>query len=108
MTPTMKLWIAIVGIALTGIVTRCSFLIFGERVRLGPGVERALRHAPAAALAASLAPALLLDGGRLDIGFDNHRLIAGIVSALVVWRTKGILWGMASGLAAFTLLRLYA
>lgn len=107
MSQTAQLWLAIVGIGLTGIVTRCSFLIFGERLKLSPGVERALRHAPAAALAASLAPALLLHDGRFDLGPGNHRLLAAIVAAAVVWRTRGILWGMATGLAAFTVLRLY-
>ncbi|MCX7057576.1 MAG: hypothetical protein NTZ79_10390 [Proteobacteria bacterium] len=43
MTPTMKFWVAVVGIGLTGIVTRCSFLLFGERLVLPRGVERALR-----------------------------------------------------------------
>ncbi len=108
MSPTLKLWLAIVGIGLTGVVTRCSFLLLGDRLRLPPLAERALKHAPAAALAAILAPALLLADGRLDLAPGNYRLLAAIVAGVVMWKRHSILWTMAAGLAAFTMLRLYA
>jgi branched-subunit amino acid transport protein len=104
----LKLWLAIVGIGLTGVVTRCSFLVLGERLRLPPLAERALKHAPAAALAAIVAPALVLHGGRLDLAPGNFRLLAAIAAAVVMWKTRSMLWTMAAGLVAFTLLRLYA
>jgi branched-subunit amino acid transport protein len=103
----LKLWLAIVGIGLTAVVTRCSFLLLGDRLRLPPLAERALKHAPAAALAAILAPALLLTDGRVDLALGNHRLLAAMVAGLVMWRSHSILWTMAAGLAAFTVLRLY-
>jgi branched-subunit amino acid transport protein len=103
----LKLWFAIVGIGVTAVVTRCSFLLLGERLRLPPLAERALKHAPAAALAAILAPALLLTDGHLDLAPGNYRLLAAIVAGLVMWRSHSILWTMAAGLAAFTMLRLY-
>jgi len=105
---TLALWIAIVGIGLTGVVTRCSFLVLGERLRLPPLAERALKHAPAAALAAILAPALVLADGHLELVPGNHRLLAALVAAVVMWRSRSMLWTMGAGLAAFTLLRLYA
>jgi branched-subunit amino acid transport protein len=107
-SPSLRLWLAFVGIGLTGVVTRCSFLVLGERVRLPPTAERALKHAPAAALASILAPALLLNDGHLDLAPDNFRLLAAIVAAIVMWKSRSMLWTMAAGLAAFTLLRLYA
>ena len=45
---TIAIWLAIIGVGLTGIVTRCSFLFLGDRLKLPPAVEKALRHAPAA------------------------------------------------------------
>jgi branched-subunit amino acid transport protein len=107
-SPALQLWLAIVGIGLTTVVTRCSFLLLGERLRLPPLAERALKHAPAAALAAIVAPALLLADGHLDLAPGNYRLLAAIVAALVMWKSRSMLWTMAAGLAAFTLLRLYA
>jgi branched-subunit amino acid transport protein len=105
---TLQLWLAIVGIGLTGVVTRCSFLVLGERLRLPPAAEQALKHAPAAALAAIIAPALLLSDGHLAFAPGNHRLLAAAVAGVVMWRSRSMLWTMAAGLVAFTLLRLYA
>ncbi len=108
MTPTLQLWLAFVGIGLTAVVTRCSFMVLGERLRLPLAAEHALKHAPAAALAAILAPALLLHDGRLALAPGNFRLLAAVVAAIVMWKSRSMLWTMAAGLAAFTLLRLYA
>jgi branched-subunit amino acid transport protein len=105
---TVHLWLAIAGIGLTGVVTRCSFLVFGDRLRLPPVAEQALKHAPAAALAAIIAPALLLTDGHLALASGNYRLFAALVAGVVMWRSHSMLWTMAAGLAAFTLLRLYA
>ena len=107
MSRALSLWLAIVGIGLTGVVTRCSFLVLGERLRLPPIAERALKHAPAAALAAILAPTLLVADGHLDVAPGNYRLVAAIVAALVMWKSRSMLWSMGAGLAAFTVLRLY-
>jgi len=106
MSPDMRIWIAILGIGLTGIVTRCSFLFFGDRLVLPVAVEKALRHAPAAALAATVAPGvLLLDGSWLE-GIENPRFGAALVAAIVMWTTRGMLWSMVAGVAVYTALRL--
>ncbi len=108
MSRALQLWLAIVGIGLTGVVTRCSFLVLGQRFRLPPLAERALKHAPAAALAAIIAPALLVADGHLELTLGNHRLLAAAVAAIVMWKSRSMLWTMAAGLAVFTVLRLYA
>ncbi len=107
MSAALHLWLGIFAVSLTGVLTRCSFLVFGERLRLPPAVERALSHAPAAALAAIVVPALVTAHGELALTLDNHRLVAGLVAALVMWRTRGMLWTMAAGMTALTILRLY-
>ncbi|HXQ31500.1 MAG TPA: AzlD domain-containing protein [Steroidobacteraceae bacterium] len=108
MSDELATWIAIVGIALTAIATRGSFVVFGARLALPPLVEQALRFAPAAVLGAIVAPALLLQGGHADLSVGNHRLIAALLGGLLMWRTRSMLWTIAGGMAALTLLRLYA
>jgi branched-subunit amino acid transport protein len=103
----LRTWVAIVGIGLTGVVTRMSCLALGERLQLPPLAERALRYAPAAALGAIVVPALIVSGDALDFGLGNHRLPAAIVAGLVMWRTRGMLWALTAGIAVFTLLRLH-
>ncbi len=106
MSPDVLIWLAILGVGATGVLTRCSFLLFGERLVLPASIERALRLAPAAALAATIAPGVLMvDAGALS-AIENPKLAAAIVAALVMWRTRQMLWSMAAGIAVYTAIRL--
>jgi branched-subunit amino acid transport protein len=107
MSDTLSLWLAIAGIALTGVVTRCSFLLLSERLRLSVTLERALRYAPAAALSAIVLPILVIDHqGGVALGWSNHEWVASAVAALVMWRQRSMAWSMGVGLAVLTALRL--
>ncbi len=108
MSEELAAWLAIVGITLTGFVTLGSFVVFGARLKLPPLAEQALRYAPAAVLGALIVPALLLKGGRADLGFGNQRLLAGVLAGLVMWRTRSMMATIAAGMAALTALRLLA
>ncbi len=80
------LWLAFGLLCATTLITRGSFIMAGDKGRLPAVLRRALRYAPAAALAALVAPDLLLvqDG----IQPFNPKLLAGIVVALVALRTR--------------------
>lgn len=108
MTAQSITWIAIVGIALTTVLTRGSFVAFAARLRLHPLVEEALRFAPAAVLGAIVVPALCLRHGRVDFSPSNAHLVAGVFAALVMWRTRSMIWAIVAGMGTATLLRLYA
>lgn len=77
MSEGVWLWITLVLIGSTTLLTRGSFIIPGERARLPAVAHRLLRYAPAAALAALIAPDLLLDQGAFDP--VNPKLLAGMV-----------------------------
>lgn len=99
-------WLVITGLTAATVLTRAGLLLLGERLPLPPRVQRALRYAPACALAAIVAPDLLLEGARLNLSFSNYRLLAALVGLLTFWGTRSMLWTLASGMAAFTALRL--
>ena len=105
MNDNLLTWIAIVGVSLTTIVTRGSFVVFGARLQLHPQVEKALRFAPAAALGALVLPALVLRHGHIDFSLANQRLCAAFVAALVMWRFKSMIWTIIVGMGVATLLR---
>lgn len=68
---------------------RASFLAFAHRLAdVPPGVQRLLRQIPPAALASIVAPALLRPEGSFDL--LQSRLLAGVVAALVAWKTRNI------------------
>src|SRR5690606_9318685 len=61
-TEGVWLWVTFALMAMTTVGTRGSFILLGEKGRLPPALQRALRYAPAAALSALVMPDLLLDG----------------------------------------------
>jgi branched-subunit amino acid transport protein len=81
------LWLTFILIGLATTLPRASFIVLGSRVSLPPVVQRALRYAPAAALAAIVAPDVLVVAG--DFTPLNPKL-AGIIAAVaaaLLWRS---------------------
>jgi len=75
-----NLWLIFVLIGLATTLPRASFIVLGNRVQLPPVLQRALRYAPAAALAAIVAPDLLVVNGSVDV--INAKLGGGIAAVL--------------------------
>ena len=97
------LWMTLLLIGSTTIMTRGSFIIPGERVRLPAVAQRVLRYAPASALAALIAPDLLLDDGVLDP--LNPKLLAGVVVIAVTLRLRNPWLPFILGMAVLLVLR---
>jgi branched-subunit amino acid transport protein len=91
----------VVGLTIVTIVTRALFLLPHKAWDLPTRLRLALRYAPAAALAAVVAPELLLS---TDLGPSWVKLGAAVVaSGYFLWR-RGILGTIVSGMAAYWLL----
>jgi branched-subunit amino acid transport protein len=101
-----EIWITIGLLTVATIITRSSFFLFGNAVKLPPKVQHALRYAPAAALAAILAPDLLMSGGQISISLMNPKLVAGIGAAVFFLLTRRMLGTIVIGMTLFTILRL--
>lgn len=99
-------WLTILLLTLATILTRCSFFLLGRAVRLPPKLQHALRYAPAAALAAIVAPDLLLADGELAVTWANPKLLAGIGAVVVFLATRHLLGTIVAGMGLFTLLRI--
>ena len=90
-----------------GLITfayRLSFIVLLERVRVPALLQRALRFVPVAALTAIITPELFIRDGAL-LSPTNLRLIAGVISVLVAWRTKNTLLTIGVGMAALWVLQ---
>ncbi len=86
MNPT---WTAIVLAGIGTFTMRASFLALAHKLReVPPWAERILRQIPPAALAALVIPALVRPHGEFDL--TQWRLVAGLIAALVAWRTKNV------------------
>jgi len=93
-------WPALVAAGLVTYLIRLSFIALLGRFELPPLAAQALRFVPPAVLSAIIFPELLLKGGELALGWRNARLLAGLVAALVAWRTQNVLLTIAVGMAA--------
>lgn len=103
---TVEIWLAIVLLALATILTRSSFFLLGHAVKLPPKVQHALRYAPAVALAAIVAPDLLLADGVVHLSWTNPKLVAGFGAAAFFLMTRHLLGTIIVGMALYTLLRI--
>lgn len=91
-------WLTILLAGAGTYLLRVSFLAFADRlVDLPVLVERILRQIPPAVLAALVVPQLLRPEGTLD--FWQPELLAGMIAALVSWRTRNIAATLVVGMA---------
>jgi len=93
-----RIWPVIVISGAGTYAMRASFLAFAHRMAtVPPWVARILRQIPPAALAAIVLPALVRPEGRLDL--LQPRLLAGLLAALVAWRTRNVGLTLVAGMA---------
>ena len=102
----MNLWWVMLAGGLLTFGTRLSFIFLLDRLTPPPWLYRGLRFVPVAVLTAIIIPELLLHSGSLDFSITNYRLLAGLLAALVAWRTRSALLTILIGMAA--LLALHA
>jgi branched-subunit amino acid transport protein len=100
----MITWLIILGMGLVTYAIRLSLIALLGRMQVPPIVQRGLRFVPPAVLSAIIFPELLRPSGALDISLNNLRLLAGVLAALVAWRTKNVLLTIAVGMAALWIL----
>ncbi|SNS38483.1 Branched-chain amino acid transport protein [Noviherbaspirillum humi] len=98
-------WITIGLLTLATFLTRGSFFLLGNAVKLPPRLQHALRYAPAAAMAAIIAPDLLLAPGSVALDWFNPRLLAAIGAAIFFLATRRLLGTIIVGMALFTVFR---
>jgi branched-subunit amino acid transport protein len=94
-----------VMVGLLTFLTRLSFIVLLERIKLPDAFQRALRFVPIAVLSAIIAPELGYINNALALSPANPRLLAGIIATLVAYFTKNVVWTIVAGMAAFWILQ---
>ena len=94
----MNIWLVIIGVGLVSLLLRTSFLVLLRDRHLPERVTSSLGLVPAAVLAALIAPDLLLSPSTGTLDLFGPRLLAGLIAALVAWRTRSVLWTLVAGL----------
>jgi len=99
-------WITIGLLTVVTLLTRSSFFLLGNAVKLPPKVQHALRYAPAAAMAAIVVPDLVMSGDTLNLTWANPKLVAAIGATVFFLVTRRLLETIMVGMALFTAIRL--
>lgn len=103
----MSLWSIMLGIGILTYGVRLSFILLMERIEVPNILQRALRFVPVAVFSAIIFPELLVHEGVLNLSLSNARLLAGILAALVAWRTKNVVFTILVGMTGLLVLNLF-
>ena len=108
MTAQTDLWTVAVILGLAGVtvLTRCFFFILDRPWTLPGWAHRALQYAPVAALAAVVAPEVVMANGHLAQVWLDARLYGALAGgALYFWRGS-VMLTIAAGMAVYLPLHL--
>lgn len=94
-------WIATVGLAVVTVLTRSFFMIPEREVPMPEWLKRGLKYAPLAALAAVIAPEIVMAEGQLIASLADARLPAVLCATLYFWFKRGILGTIVVGMAVY-------
>ena len=104
----LEIWATIAVLVVATAATRSSFWVVGHHISIPKRVQEVLRYAPACALAAIVAPDLLLgSGGQLQLGVSNPKLLAGVAAVLFYLVRRDMLQTIGFGMLIFTVLRVF-
>ncbi|MEZ4861402.1 MAG: AzlD domain-containing protein [Caldilineaceae bacterium] len=96
----LNLWLTLIVIGLITFAYRFSLIFFLEYIQLPGWLRQSLRFVPIAALTAITVPEVLVRSGALTLTWQNERLLAALVAAVVAWRTKNIFLTIALGMVS--------
>jgi branched-subunit amino acid transport protein len=97
--------LAILGLAVITIGTRGFFLFPDRELPLPAWLQQGLRYAPLAALAAVVAPEVLMTQGHLIASLKDARLYAALAATVYFFWRRGILGTIVTGTLVMVALR---
>ncbi len=103
----MTMWLVMLAAGLLTYLTRLSFILLWGKINIPIWLLRSLRFVPPAVFTAIIFPELFLPQATLDISLGNARLIAGILAALVAWKTRNIVLTILVGMSVLLLIQYF-
>ncbi len=104
----MSAWetvLAILGLAVITIGTRGFFLYPDRELPMPAWLKQGLRYAPLAALAAVVAPEVIMTQGHLIATFKDARIYAALAATAYFFWRRGILGTIVTGTLVMVTLR---
>ena len=103
-----EIWVTIAALVVATGLTRSSFWLIGHHITIPKRVQEMLRYAPACALAAIIAPDLLMGAhDELLIDMYNPKLVAAIAAIAYYLLRRSMIETIVLGMVVFTGLRIW-
>ena len=104
---TSEFLLTIAGLTVITVVSRCFFFLSERELALPDWAKRGLRYAPLAALAAVVAPELVMhEGALMAEPWQDARIYAALAGTIYFFWRRGILGTILTGMAVLLPLRL--
>ena len=101
----MTLWLMLLVIGVVTYAIRLSCIgLLGQR-EMPALLLKALRFVPLTVLPAIILPQLFLRNNTLALSIQNPRWMAGLLAALVAWRTRNVLLTIVVGMVGLWVLQ---
>jgi len=98
-----QIWFSIIVVGILTYLSRLSFIMFLEKIRLYSLVLRAFKFIPIAVLTAIILPEIIKTGE--TISFVYPRVFASLFAICISWRTKNVILTIISGMAMLYLVQ---
>lgn len=95
------LWAHIIAIAVATFALRVSFIGASRYLSISDDVKEQMKLIPAAVLAALAVPPLIYREGTFHLSPLDPFIIAGVVAAIVAWRTDNLVATMVVGFLVY-------
>jgi branched-subunit amino acid transport protein len=104
----VNIWLVMLlgGLITFGMRFSLIYLLAEGRFHIPEAMRRALHYVPPAVLSALIFPALFLPDNVLDLSFNNHYLLAGLLAIIVAWFSKNTLLTIVAGMLVLFFLQL--
>jgi branched chain amino acid efflux pump len=98
--------VVILGLTAVSVLTRCFFFILDRSWTLPDWAHRSLQYAPVAALAAVIAPEVVMSSGHFVTTWQDARLFAASTGALLYFWRHSVLLTLIVGMGVYLPLHL--
>ena len=104
----LDIWLTIGALILATAIARSSFWLVGHHITIPPRIQEMLRYAPGCALAAIIAPELLMSADAHPVLNPlNIKLAAAVSAGIYYLLRKSMLETIIFGMLVFTALRIW-
>ncbi|WP_426416802.1 AzlD domain-containing protein [Aestuariirhabdus sp. LZHN29] len=95
----------IIGMVAATYPVRYTLFALAGRFQFPAAVSDALRYVPPAVLTAIIVPAVVMPVGESDFSLHNPYLLGAMISVVVAWFSRHLLFTIVIGMSCFLLLK---